>query len=318
MNGSPTIFAPRGAAATPLAHLGWGLTILASAVVVIMSGLLLVALYRHRPDARGNVLSASEDSLEGAERTGRRWILIGTAITTVILLGTFVWSLAVLVDYSRGTRRAAMTVRVTGYRFWWALDYLDARGAVDFTTANELHIPAGTAVRLELRAGDVIHSFWVPELSGKTDLIPGQRNAMWIEGDRPGRFVGQCAEFCGASHANMRIVVYVDPPDEYASWAARQRLPARGSAAALEVMERRGCAACHTVSGTTVRGRAGPDLTHVASRSTIAGGTVSNSAAHLRAWIARPDSVKPGALMPRTGVQGADLETLVRFLESLR
>jgi cytochrome c oxidase subunit 2 len=313
-----SIFAPHGESSRPIAVLGWTLTIIALLVVLVVTVLVVVALFHRRPapDQLGG--EAAHAWAEAGERSGRRWILIGTALSTVVLLGAFVYSLRVLVGYSGGTDRATMTVRVTGYRFWWALDYLDARGRTDFTTANELHVPVGARVKIELEAGDVIHSFWVPELAGKTDLIPGQHNVMWIEADRPGRYVGQCAEFCGPSHANMRIVVFVDPPDVYAAWAARQRLPATPLPDAMRLVQARGCAACHTIAGTAAAGRAGPDLTHVGSRTTLASGILSNTPKHMAAWLSNPDSVKPAVLMPRTGVHGADLAMLVRFLEGLR
>jgi cytochrome c oxidase subunit 2 len=312
------MFAPHGESSRSIALLGWTLTIIALLVVLVIAVLVVVALFHRRPAAEESAGEASYARFEAGERSGRRWILIGTALSIVVLLGAFVYSLRVLVGYSGGTDRATMTVRVTGYRFWWALEYLDAQGRTEFTTANELHVPVSTRVKLELEAGDVIHSFWVPELAGKTDLIPRQHNVMWIEADRPGRYVGQCAEFCGPSHANMRIVVFVDPPDVYAAWAARQRLPAVPVPAAMQLVQSRGCAACHTIAGTPAAGRAGPDLTHVGSRTTLASGIIPNTPENLAAWLSNPDSVKPGTLMPRTGIQAADLATLVHFLEGLR
>jgi len=308
-----SIFAPRGESAGAIAGLGWALTITALLVVLIITVLVGVALFHRRPDS-----DAEAPIHETGESTARRWILIGTGLSTLVLLGAFLYSLHVLAETSRRTSETAMTVHITGYRFWWAIAYLDTRGRVDFTTANELHIPVGTRVRLVLSAGDVIHSFWVPELAGKTDLIPGQQNVMWIEADSAGRYLGQCAEFCGTAHANMRIVVFADSPDAYAAWAARQRTPAVATRDGLSLLESHGCAACHTIAGTQAAGRAGPDLTHVGGRTTLASGMLPNTRANLAAWLANPDSVKPGALMPGTGRSRDELDTLVRFLEGLR
>lgn len=223
-----------------------------------------------------------------------------------------------LLEYSGGLQGTELTVRITGYQYWWDLAYLDDSGATDFITANELHIPAGARVRLELEAGDVIHSFWVPELAGKTDLIPGQHNVMWISADEPGLYRGQCAEFCGTSHANMLIRVLAQDRAEYEQWAAAQRRPAEPDTAGLGSFQEHGCAACHRIAGTFARGDAGPDLTHVGGRATLAAGILPNTPESMARWLADPSAVKPGVLMPSTGLDGASLEEMVAFLERLR
>ncbi len=313
---SPSIFASHGASSDAIARLGLTLTIVSSLVVVIVSGLVLVALFRRRPP--DPPASDRFARFEATERRSRRWIVGGTAVTTLILLGAFIYSLRVLIDSGRGAAGAPLTVRVVGHRFWWSLQYLDPGGRPDFVTANELHLPVGTRVRLQLEAGDVIHSFWVPELAGKTDLIPGQRNEMWIEANQVGRYVGQCAEFCGPAHALMRLVAVVQTPDAYQAWARRQREAVPPDPEVVDLLRRRGCMACHRVGGAPSAGLAGPDLTHLAERSSLASGIVPNTAANLGRWLRRPDSVKPGVLMPRTGLTRSEVDTLVAFLEQRR
>ncbi len=305
---APTIVSHGSASSLAIGRLSWVLAATATVVVLVVAGLLLMALFRRRVPAVG----ISDDG----EAAGRRWIVIGAGVSVVILLGIFAYTLTVLTDYARGGRDPGLTVRVTGYRYWWKLEYLAPSGATDFVTANELHIPAGMRVRLQLLSGDVIHSFWVPALAGKTDLIPGQTNTMWIEADSAGRLYGQCAEFCGLAHANMRLAVVVDDGAGFARWEHRQREPARTAPDSL--FFERGCAACHTIRGSAADGDAGPDLTHLASRATIAAGVLPNTAAALDRWLSAPDSIKPGVLMPRTGLTDQETTDVNRYLRGLR
>lgn len=305
-----SVFASRGTSAHAIAALGWVLTITACVVVGVVSALLLIALFRRRAERP----QVNEDG----EHAGRRWIVIGASLSVAILLGAFVYTLTVLTGYAAGLRDPALTLRIVGYRYWWKVEYLDRRGAVDFVTANEIHIPAGERVRLLLQSGDVIHSFWVPALAGKTDLIPGQTNRMWIEADSTGEYDGQCAEYCGPSHANMRIEVFADAPGAFAAWEAAQRRPAVHAERGMAAFQTHGCAACHTIAGTSAHGEAGPDLTHVGSRTTLAAGVIRNTPRDMARWLARPDSVKPGALMPNTGLTPPELSNMVAFLESLK
>jgi cytochrome c oxidase subunit 2 len=306
-----SVFTGAGTVGRSLAGLGWALNLTAAAVVVIMCAVLTVALFRRRGRDTG--------VHETGERGARRWVLIGTAITVAILGASFAYTMHVLTAYAGGFDPSGLTVRVTGFRYWWRVQYLHPDGRVDFETANEIHIPAGRRVQLQLVAGDVIHSFWVPALAGKTDLIPGQTNRMWIEADTAGRYVGQCAEYCGTSHANMRIVVYADTPARFAEWEARQRQAAVPPPDAdVALFARRGCAACHTIRGTPAAGRAGPDLTHLGGRGTLASGIIPNSNADLSRWLAAPDSIKPGTLMPTTGLTPEELSEMTTYLESLK
>jgi cytochrome c oxidase subunit 2 len=300
-----------GSAGASIATLGWGLNLVALAVLLIVTALLLYAIFR--PRARDSVLS------EDGEGTARRWIIFAALATSVVLLVMFAWTLEALSSYDRSLRDTALTIRVTGYRFWWKLEYLRPNGAVDFTTANEVHIPTGTPVQLLLEGGDVIHSFWVPALAGKTDLVPGQTNRMWIEADTVGRYGGACAEFCGPQHALMLISLAAESRADFDRWQALQRTTAGDTSShGLEIFRAHGCAACHTLSGVGANGDAGPDLTHVAGRATLAAGVLPNNPGELARWLANPQSVKPGSLMPDTQLRGAELATMAAWLSRLK
>jgi len=209
-----------------------------------------------------------------------------------------------------------------GHQWWWEIRY----PALDVVTANELHVPVSEPADpkptyLTLESADVVHSFWVPRLAGKTDLIPNRRNVMWIEPRETGLFRGQCAEYCGTQHAHMLLRVYVHPRAEFERWVAAQRQPAvrdPGVATGREVFETTACISCHTVRGTGAAGGFGPDLTHLMSRDTLAAGAVPLTRETLDAWIADPDHLKPGALMPAMQLDAAERERLVAYLLTLR
>jgi cytochrome c oxidase subunit 2 len=311
---SQSIFTAHGEAAATLSRLGITLTAIALVVTVIMTALIALALRR-----RGTLPEPGTVPLEryaAQDRLGIRWIVAGTIITLGVLGFAAIYSVKVLLAYPTEVDSAAMTVRITGYQYWWKVEYLDRDGRPDIIDANELHIPAGTHVRLELASADVIHSFWVPGLAGKTDLIPGQRNTMWIAADRPGAYRGQCAEYCGMSHANMRLEVVAYSAADYAAWRTSQlRIPAPDTAV-TRIALARGCAACHRLAGQ-MDGQGGPDLTHFAQRATIAAGVLANTPDNLRAWLLDPQAIKPGTLMPRTGVTSEDVDRLVAYLGTL-
>jgi len=215
-----------------------------------------------------------------------------------------------------------LVIEVTGRQYWWEVRYFDREPQRAFATANELRIPVGRPVTVRLRSADVIHSFWVPGLHGKMDLVPGRVNAISIEADRPGIWRGQCAEFCGQQHAKMAFAVVAEAPERYEAWAARQRqgaLPPADSAARADerIFLTSGCVVCHAVRGTDARGRAGPDLTHLAGRLTLAAGTMPNSAGHLYGWIANPQALKPGSKMPPVPLDARELHAIVRYLRTL-
>jgi cytochrome c oxidase subunit II len=217
----------------------------------------------------------------------------------------------------------ARTIQVTGHQWWWEVRYPDPVPANVVTTANEIHVPVGRPVRFELNATDVIHSFWVPNLHGKTDMIPGHTSYSVVRADREGTFWGQCAEFCGHQHANMRFQVVAEPEERFRDWLAAQRRPAvvpttPGQKRGHDVFMAGTCANCHAVVGTPAAGRVGPDLTHLASRLRIAAGTLDNTRGNLAGWVTDPHGVKPGVRMPPNPVAPADLHALLDYLESLK
>lgn len=240
-----------------------------------------------------------------------------------ILLGLVLLVIAsFLADRTLGQRpEEALHVRVTGHQWWWRVEYQAGSGRW-IETANELHLPKGLPVLLELRAADVIHSFWVPNLAGKMDMIPGRINRMTVTGRKMGWFRGQCAEFCGTQHANMALAVKVEPVADFERWLTAQARPASGlpgtAMAGRKIMEAGSCAACHQVRGTGARGRVGPDLTHVASRRTIAAGIAPMTRGSLRGWIIQPQAMKSGTSMPPSDLSPQDADAVARYLETLR
>lgn len=236
-----------------------------------------------------------------------------------ILLGLILLVIAsFLADRTLGQRpREPLQVRITGHQWWWRIEYQAGPGRW-IETANELHLPVGVPVLLELRAADVIHSFWVPNLAGKMDMIPGKINRITVTGRKAGWFRGQCAEFCGTQHANMALAVKVEPVGDFERWLVGQARPASGIAAGRKVLESGSCAACHQVRGTNAQGRVGPDLTHIASRRTIAAGVAPMTRGSLGGWIIQPQAMKPGTSMPPSDLSPQDAEAVARYLETLR
>ena len=304
---------PAGAEAARVASWWWWMFVLAMLVFVLVLGLLVATFFRSR-----------RTFTEPAAVRGRRgWLIFvltaGAVLPSVVLsalMGGNVWQEAVL---ARSAPEAELTIEVTGHRWWWEIRYPE-HGVV---TANELHVPAGVPVRLELTSADVIHSLWVPSLAGKRDLVPGQTNVLRIEATEPGIYRGQCAEFCGVQHARMGIVVMADRPDTFADWLSRQR-EAAAEPTRPDVAEGRRvflsspCVGCHTIRGTAASGEIGPDLTHVASRSTLAAATLTNGRGNLAGWIVDSQEIKPGNAMPPMPVAPQDLGPLLDYLQSLR
>jgi cytochrome c oxidase subunit 2 len=304
-----------GRAAGPVAALTWGLLVIALAVVVIISVLVMVGILRNRPDLR------EMSDLAEPGRSGLRWLWIGVGLSTAALVVSLIWTVATLAAVSQPQQAPALTIRVVGHQWWWEAIYPGPPGRA-LVIANELHIPVGEPVRIELQGADVIHSFWVPQLAGKTDTIPGRTNLAWIEADRPGVYLGQCTEYCGRQHAHMGFTVVAEPAADFAAWRARQARPAPtpvGPAAIQgEQVFVHTCGSCHTVRGTAAHGRHGPDLTHLMSRATIASGALANTRGNLAGWIANPQALKPGALMPMTFLSGPRLTAVEAYLETLK
>jgi len=312
------MFATHGRAADRIAELGWVLTVIASAVTVVIAVLLLIALLRRRADSPGETASDLSD------RAATRWIVIGGAVLpALIIAGSFGYTLSIQSAVARPLAQAVTTIHVVGHRWWWDVRYEDHGPASAVHTANELHLPVGVPVRVELDAHDVIHSLWVPQLAGKTDLIPGQTNVMWIEARTPGTYRGECAEYCGAQHANMNLTVVAESPAAFASWLAHQRAPAAAprdslAASGWTVFARAGCPACHTVRGTPTAGEEGPDLTHLTTRQMLAAGLMTNTAGNLAGWVSNAPALKPGIEMPVTRATAGELRALLAYLETLQ
>lgn len=307
--------APRGAMAMRIEPLLRGLAYVSIAVIVIISCLVLIGALR-----RGR--SAEIATVPVVDSRETQWIAIGVTVTTVILLALVAWNSVVMARIANPPHDPALTIEVRGHQWWWEVIYENQDPSQVFATANEIHIPVGRPVRVALVSADVIHTFWVPALSGKTQLIPGQTNLTWIEADRPGIYRGQCSQYCGEQHAHMAFTVHADPAPEFERWRKAQLLSvAPPQTAALRADEDRfvaRCGICHRVRGTRAGGVFGPDLTHVMSRQTIAAGTLPNNDGYRVAWIADPQHVKPGAYMPNPQLSGPDLAAVAAFVKTLK
>lgn len=308
---------PASDAARDIADLWWVLFVVSAIVCAFVILLVLLAVARGR--------TARDDTVPNPHVPdspfARGLILVaGIAVPAVVLTGLFILTVRTLPSTSAPTEgEGRLTVSVTGRQWFWDVDY-PGRGV---RTANEIHIPVGVPVRVNVSTQDVIHSFWVPRLNRKIDMIPGRRNSILLEAKRPGVYRGQCAEFCGLQHAYMAFYVVAHEPAQFRTWLARAGAPAREPATAEE---RRGrdvflssaCAFCHTLAGTAARGRIGPDLTHIGSRLSIGAGTVPLRRGYLAAWVLDPQHIKPGVRMPGTEFGGPELQALLAYLESLR
>jgi cytochrome c oxidase subunit 2 len=280
-------------------------------ILALVVMLLAVALLRRRSGRIG------PDAPEPRHAT--TLVLAGGVALPLVLLTALFWlMLQVLPDTSAAGKRTGLTIDVTGHQWWWEVRY----ASTNAVTANELHIPVGTPVRVRLRTADVIHSFWVPRLNRKVDTIPGKDNELVLEARKAGVYRGQCAEFCGLQHANMAFFVFADPPARFRAWLRGMAAPAAEPSTGaprrgLELFLGHGCGGCHTIRGTDADGELGPDLTHLATRTTLAAGTIPNNTGFLGGWVLDPQHVKPGNKMPGFALGGSQLEDLLAYLESL-
>lgn len=284
---------------------------IAVGIFVVVEGLIVFALVRYR--ARGG------DDRPPRQIHGNPKLEVSLAVLpTLILAGIAVPTVGLVQELAERPKGNPLTVEVIGHQWWW--EYRYPNGVV---TATELHIPTGQDVELRLTSADVIHSFWIPKLNGKRDVIPGRYEFLKVRADRPGVYLGQCVEFCGVSHANMRLRAVAHEPADFARWLEAQQQaapePPAGSLAARgkEVFMAQPCFGCHTIKGVS-QGRIGPDLTHVASRSTLAGGILKNDAENLAAWLRDPPGEKPGSIMPNLNLSEDDIRALVAYLETLK
>jgi cytochrome c oxidase subunit II len=303
-----------GPAAVPTMRLGWMLAALAVSVSVLVAVLLCIAIMRRRP-------RADPATLHG-DRGGMAWVYVGTGISSVVLFATLVYVLMTLETVASPVRQPNLTITVTAYDWWWKVAYSDAPDpARNFVTANEIHIPVGEPVKIELQSADVIHAFWVPQLAGKTQTIPGQTNEQWIEADQPGTYRGQCSQFCGAQHAHMAFEVVAQSAQDFDAWRRAQAQAAQPVSGAEAVAGQRlfgeRCAGCHTVRGTDALGVQAPDLTHLDSRRLLAAGALTNTAAHQLDWVQHAQRIKPDSLMPSIALSVTDAAALSAYLSTL-
>jgi cytochrome c oxidase subunit 2 len=307
-----------GDKADPVVSLTWGLLIISIAVVVIITALVVIGVARRR--VRGPV--TLESIAIERSGTGLRWISVGVGLSTVVLLAALFWTVAVLAKINSPSSPADLTIEVTGQQWWWKARYLNDDPSRVLTVANEIHVPVGRPVRVRLIGADVIHSFWIPALTGKTDAIPGQTNLTWFEASTPGIYRGQCTEYCGEQHAHMAFTVVAQAPQQFDDWWKSQieAAPAPQGEQAIRGEQdfELHCGACHAVRGTRAGGSVAPDLTHLMSRSTLAAGTLPNTPGNLAGWIADPQQVKPGTLMPTLYLSGNELSDITTYLATLQ
>jgi cytochrome c oxidase subunit II len=305
--GEASTLDPRGAGAARIEGLWWLVFWIAAVFFLVVVTLLLVALLRSRRKVE----------VKREVRWGSPFIIVsGVVIPSIVLIIVFALSLRDAQRLSDTGSRATLEIEIRSHDWWWEARY--PNGAV---TANEIHIPVGEPVGLKLVSADVVHSFWVPRLQGKTDNITGRITHSWLQAEESGRYRGQCAEFCGLQHANMAFYVVAEPRAQFDAWLQNEAAPsgsAEGSAAAgEEVFLSTTCVGCHAIRGTPARAEVGPDLTHVAGRETLFAGTVANTRPNLETLITDPQAVKPGVSMPPTELPAEDLQALVDYLEQL-
>jgi cytochrome c oxidase subunit 2 len=315
---SPTnIFAPASTPAKSIFGLSVFVLAVTGAIFLVAFSLLLysVVKFRKRPSDDGR----EPPQVYGSNQVELAWTIIPILIVVALFMAT-----ARVIAIVQKTARHDNEIQVVaiGHQFWWEYRY----PALGVVTANELHVPVSdenhpTATFIKLLSADTDHSFWVPRLAGKTDLIPNHPNSMWIDPHEAGLYLGQCAQYCGTQHAKMLLRVYVQPRADFDRWIEEQRQPAAVSDAGSQgqrIFETTACINCHTVAGTVANGHFGPDLTHLMSRDTIAAGAAKNTPENLRQWILNPDAIKPGSLMPAMQLSDQDLDALTAYLETLR
>jgi cytochrome c oxidase subunit II len=314
-----TMLRPAGPMASRIEGLWWFIFWISLIVFVLVMAALTRAASARR--VRGQAPPELHPDAAGEQRRFRR-VLVCAGLTIVLLFVILVYSISTLGYMNALESKNPLTIEVVGHQWWWEIHYPNSDASMYVTTANEIHVPTKTPVVLLTSARDVIHSFWAPNLQGKRDLIPGYQTAIWFQADQEGIYRGQCAEFCGAQHAHMAFYIVAEGSDKFRAWLEQQRKPANNPSDAVaqhgeEVFLKGECVMCHTIRGTGAGARLGPDLTHLASRSTIAAGTLPNNAGSLAGWIANSQSVKPGNRMPPISLPSQDLQALIKYLQTL-
>jgi cytochrome c oxidase subunit 2 len=316
----PKSFNGAGKGAEMIAELFWFFTAVSAVVWVGVVAVLIGAIFRRRGRASGR---NAKEGVGALHERATRVVIAAVGATVVTLVALAAASFFTDRGLASLTDDKALTIDVSGRQWWWAAEYESSDPSQRITTANEIHIPVGTLVNLKLSSADVIHSFWVPELAGKQDLVPGRHNILRLIATRPGVYRGQCAEFCGLQHAHMAILVVAENPKDFEAWRERQLAPAAEPASeearqGREVFLQKPCFMCHRISGTPAGSRAGPDLTHVAGRRGLAANALPFTRGSLAAWIADPQTIKPGTKMPLTQLTAAELNAVVAYLEGLQ
>jgi cytochrome c oxidase subunit 2 len=316
-----SVLAAAGIQAQRIESLWWVIFWVTLIVTVIVLGFLAVAVMRASrvtPPVEGDGVNRSHN-----DRALLRVVGAATAVTVVILIGLLFES--VLTSRALASQRedGVLEIEITAYQWWWSVEYQHPEPEQRVRTANELHIPVGKTVSIKLLASDVIHSFWVPNLHGKMDAIPGHGTQIWLRADKPGVYRGQCAEYCGFQHAHMAFAVIAESPDDFERWIQAQRQTAHPpdtpqQQRGLQLVQTSACVMCHTIRGTTAGARMAPDLTHIATRSTIAAGTRPLTSEYLDQWIRDPQAIKPGTRMPKLALSDDDRAAVVAYLEQLK
>ncbi len=309
------MFSPVSTPASNVFDLSMFVLAITGGIFAVVGGLQIYAMYKYRQRGEDNTEPAQ---VYGSTQIELAWTVIPVIIVVVLFLTTARFIFAI---QDAPKPKEALDVTVVGHQFWWEFRY----PKYGIVTANELHVPLSdpahpTPTYLKLLSADVIHSFWVPQLAGKTDAIPNHENAMWVDPHAPGVYVGQCGQFCGTQHAKMLLRVYVDTPQRFAAWVANQQLPAPSAATVAmgkQVFETQACMNCHAIRGTVANGHFGPDLTHFGTRDTLASGAFPNHPDLLKAWIRNPNELKPGALMPAMQLDETQLDQVTAYLASL-
>lgn len=328
--GVQSVIDPAGPQASRISQIWWLFFYVTTAVLVIVTIFLLLAIYHGRKRKERRLATPEVEEKPGHAPDPNREqrmtrVVMGAVVITIITLVVLA-----VASFSTGSAlsselqtKNAVVIQITGHQWWWEVQYGDPDPSKVFITANELHIPVGQPVQISLRSTDVIHSFWVPNLMGKKDLIPGHGATFWFQADKPGVYRGQCAEYCGLQHAHMALWVIAEPPDKFQAWEDGQRSasvqPSTDSQTrGQQVFLNSPCIMCHTIQGTPAGSNYGPNLTHVASRTTIAAGTLPNTRGHLSGWVVDSQSIKPGNHMPPMSLKSDDLQALLDYLQSLK
>ena len=313
-----------GSSAAHIQGLALFFGLLLGTIFVIVVGIALLSLGRRHRGIRQEPLEGSHKPSARTEAKLRPAVSIATGITLLILFGLTIVSVSVGKVVSASVAPAgSLIIEVTGTQWWWKIRYTSDDPSRILQTANEIHIPVGQPIAIRGNSIDVIHSFWVPSLQGKRDLIPGRPTLEWLQAARPGEYRGQCAEFCGLQHAHMAFWVIAEPPAQFDAWLNHQLEPVaeptdEDTKRGQQIFLRSACVLCHAIRGTDAAAEVGPDLTHFGSRKTIAAGTLLNTKGNLAGWIADPQNIKPGTHMATVPIQPAEMQPLIDYLESLK